>query len=106
MRGGNIMADDEKNEKRVVRIINDESLKRIYANFISVAKTSNEFNLTFCCVDPLDDKGGDLPARTVAKIAIPVLIVENTLKEIGEEFKNPKKPNSGAAIFTSKNPVY
>jgi hypothetical protein len=96
------MSDDKKEEKEEVKIINDESLKRVYANFISAAKTSTEFNLTFCCIDPLDDRG----ARIVAKIAIPISIVENMLKEMEEEFKNPKKPSSKAFAGFSKERFY
>lgn len=100
------MSDEKKEEKREVKIFNDVSLKRIYANFISVAKTRDEFNLTFCSIDPLEDKGGELPARTVVKIAIPLSIVEKMFKEMEEEFKNPKKPDSGTGIFFSKESVY
>jgi deoxyadenosine/deoxycytidine kinase len=94
------MSDEKKEEKREVKIFNDESLKRVYANYISAVKTCDEFNLTFCCIDPLDVKG----ARTVAKIAIPNSIIENALKEMEEEFKNPKKPP--LPLYISEKSVY
>jgi hypothetical protein len=96
------MSEENKEIKEEVQIINDGSMKRVYSNYISVAKALNEFNLTFCCVDPLDDRG----AQTVAKVAIPNSIVENFIKEMTEEFKNPKKPSPKFYIGISKHPVY
>jgi hypothetical protein len=86
---------DDKSPKNPVQVINDESVKRVYANFVSVNTSPHECNITFCQIEPLDIQKNLVPARTVAKVAIPNSLVEETLNVIATNFQNLKKLTEG-----------
>lgn len=88
------MAED-KSLKNPIQVINDESVKRVYANFVSVNTSPHECNITFCQIEPLEIQKDFAPARTVAKVAIPNSLVEETLSVIATNFHNLKKLTEG-----------
>lgn len=84
------MADD-KSPKNQVQVINDESIKRVFSNYVAVTTGPHECNITFCQIDPLEVRTDFVPARTVAKVAISHSLVEDMIKAITTNFNNFKK---------------
>lgn len=78
-----------------VQVINDASTKRVYANFVSVTTGPHECNITFCQIEPLEVQKDSIPARTVAKVAIPHSLVEEMVNAITTNFNNFKKMTEG-----------
>jgi len=75
-------------DENPIRVVNDESIKRTYSNFVSVTTSPYECNITFCLIDPLEIEKGIASAKTVAKIAIPHSLVEETVGALKTNYEN------------------
>ncbi|MCK4905426.1 hypothetical protein KAS42_04205 [bacterium] len=87
------MKNSNKGKKGIVlkpEISDDPNLSRVYSNYVSVATTPHECNITFCHIDPIRTSP-KLEAKTVAKVTIPNSLVKEVIKVIESNYDNAMK---------------
>ncbi len=74
-----------------IEVKDDLSIKRVYANYVSVTTGPHDCSLNFCLVERPLDPPSKPEAKVVAKIMIPNSLVKDVIRVITLNFDNAMK---------------
>jgi hypothetical protein len=74
-----------------ITVKNDNEIKSIYSNFVSINSSTMECNLTFCYIDPSKNTPPNVEAQAVAKIILPIQIYRNLIETMKSNYDKMQK---------------